>query len=75
MEKANKARALGKESYVLKVISNNKVKRSNFHFSYGRKILDGNIVVKPDFFRQRNDKNNKDIDLVYVLDTIAFVSS
>ncbi|MBO7651474.1 MAG: PD40 domain-containing protein, partial [Bacteroidales bacterium] len=75
MEKANKARALGQESYVLKVISNNKVKRSNFHFSYGRKILDGNIVVKPDFFRQRNDKNNKDIDLVYVLDTIAFVSS
>ncbi|MBQ6275226.1 MAG: PD40 domain-containing protein [Bacteroidales bacterium] len=75
MGKANKARTLGQESYVLKVISNNKVKRSNFHFSYGRKILDGNLVVKPDFFRQRNDKNNKDIDLVYVLDTIAFVSS
>ncbi|MBQ5572595.1 MAG: PD40 domain-containing protein, partial [Bacteroidales bacterium] len=75
MGKANKARTLGQESYVLKVISNNKVKRSNFHFSYGRKILDGNLVVKPDFFRQRNDKNNRDIDLVYVLDTIAFVSS
>ena len=75
MEKANKARALGQESFALKVLTNSKVKRSNFHFSYGRKILDGNLVVKPDFFRQRNDKNNRDIDLVYVLDTIAFVSS
>ena len=75
MEKANKARALGQESFALKVLTNSKVKRSNFHFSYGRKILDGNLVVKPDFFRQRNDKNNSDIDLVYVLDTIAFVSS
>ncbi|MBO7134837.1 MAG: PD40 domain-containing protein, partial [Bacteroidales bacterium] len=74
-EKASMARTLGQESYVLKVMTNSKVKRSNFHFSYGRKILDGNLVVKPDFFKMRNDKNNKDIDLVYVLDTIAFVSS
>ncbi|MBO4613509.1 MAG: PD40 domain-containing protein, partial [Bacteroidales bacterium] len=75
IRKARMANNLGQYSYVLKVMSNSKVKRGNFHFSYGRKMFDGNIVVKPDFFRLRNDKNNKDIDLVYVLDTIALVSS
>ena len=75
IRKARMANNLGQESYVLKVMSNSKVKRGNFHFSYGRKLFNGSIVVKPDFFRLRNDKNNKDIDLVYVLDTIALVSS
>ncbi|MBO7480565.1 MAG: PD40 domain-containing protein, partial [Bacteroidales bacterium] len=75
MTQAQKGRDIGQYSYVLKVISNSKVKRSNFYFSYGRKVLAGNIVVKPDFFKQKNDKYNKEVDLVYVLDTIAYVSS
>ncbi|MBR5982092.1 MAG: PD40 domain-containing protein, partial [Bacteroidales bacterium] len=75
MAQAVKARDIGQYTYALKVMTNSKVKRSNFHFSYGRKILKGNIVVKPDFFRMKNDKFNKDIDLVYVLDSVAFVSS
>ena len=73
--KAVRAREIGKYSYVLNVMTNSKVKRSNFHLSYGRKLLDGNIVVKPDFFKMKNDKYIKDVDLVYVLDTIAFLSS
>lgn len=68
---------LVKYAYELNVISNKKINKSNFHYSYNLNEFGGSIIVKTDQFNGKADKDLKELDLMYISEVhnVLFFSS
>ncbi len=64
-------------AYDLRVVYNRTINKQNFHYSYDFSDFGGRIIVKPDRYRTRPDRNIKDPDLMYISDRhdVIYMSS
>jgi len=74
---ANHGIELVKYAYNLNVLSNKKVNRTNFHYSYNLNDFGGSIIVKTDQFKGKADKKNDETELMYIseIHDVLFYSS
>ena len=68
---------LVKYAYELNVLSNKKVTRTNFHYSYNLDDFGGKIIVQTDEFKGKADKNGSESELMYIseIHEVLFFSS
>ena len=64
-------------AYELKVVFNRSINKQNFHYSYDFSDFGGKLLIKPESYRTRPDRNIKHPDLMYISDlhNVIFMSS